>query len=178
MTDVAPTTPVAPAPATSPPPPTSSPPAAAADLVMTPAAEVQGKIDALKANPEWVAKHLGGSAETRAEMRNLHELKYQHEQAELGRLWIAAGAPTAEQQLARGGELLREQALPENVVRQYEDPSSRITTKEYLDTKALKARLFADRAWYERWEKGDAEALLQMRLIAINQVLAGRGLLP
>jgi hypothetical protein len=155
-----------------------SPPTAAADLALTPAAEVQVQIDALKANPEWVAKHLSGSAETQAEMRKLHELKHQHEQAEIGRLLIAAGAPTVEQQLARGGELLREQALPENVVRQYEDPASRITTREYLDTKALKARRFADRAWYERWERGDSEALLEMRLFAVNDLLAKRGLLP
>jgi hypothetical protein len=174
MTDATPT-PVAPAPA---PTPTSSPPTAAADLTMPESQQVQVQIDALKNNPEWVAKHLSGSAETRAELQKLHELQHQHRQAELGRLLIAAGAPTVEQQLARGGELLREQALPESVVRQYEDPSSRITTKEYLDTKALEARLFADPAWYARWERGDAEALPQMRLIAINQVLAGRGLLP
>ena len=140
MTEVPAPTP-APAPAATPPPAPSQPPTAAADLTLTQSAQVQVQIDALKNNAEWVAKHLAGSPETRAELQKLHELQHQHLEAEKA---LFIGGPSQAEQHARGAELLREQALPESVVRQYEDPASRITTKEYLDTKAL-ANLFADR---------------------------------
>jgi hypothetical protein len=66
---------------------------AAADLMPTRADAALAQIEALKQNPDWVEKHLGGSHETRAELQKLHEVAFQPAPGS-----TISGAPTLEAQ--------------------------------------------------------------------------------
>jgi hypothetical protein len=162
--------PVAPA---TPPPAPSPPPGDTAALAMTPQAEARGKIEQLKADPAWLKRYHDGDISAWQEMQTLI-----HREHSLAPNTIITGAPPPPAQYAEEGRTLRAQGIPENIVQQYENPASRITAKEYADTKALKARLFADPAWSARYFNKDHEAMHQFRLISINEALATRGLLP
>jgi hypothetical protein len=137
-------------------------PGAAADLVPTPADQARAQIEALKADPAWVQKHLAGSHETKAELARLHEIAYAPAQGS-----IRVGGPTPEAQRAEQADHLGIMSdLPAAVIDQVRQGQP-VTAEEYRLAVGRKNSLFADPAWRDRYFRGDHEARQQKLLLDV-----------
>jgi hypothetical protein len=143
-------------------------PGAVADLMTlptTPAQQAQAKIIELKANPDWVKRHVDGSVETKAELQKLHELASQPEQGA-----IISGTVTPEMQWAETAAHLETVGdLPPAVIEEIRQgkPAS---AQEYRLAVARKNTLMKDPTWVARYlNNGAAE---QKEMLLLNSIVA------
>src|SRR5579872_4564738 len=110
------------------------------------------ELEALKANPEWVKKHLAGDHNTKADVERLSAI-------------IAApragatmhGGPTVEEQRSEMANYVESMGVSPGVVKQVREGISE-TDLTYKQAVGLKRRLISDPAFVAKYMAGDHEA--------------------
>jgi hypothetical protein len=127
----------------------------------------RAKIEALKANPEWVKRHVAGSHETKEEMRLLHEQMHA-----LPAGTIISGAPSIEQQRNEIADWLAENGhgLDAEVIDQVRHgiPES---AEVHQEAASLKKSLMADPEFCRKLMNDDHDA--KRKMLLINIILSG-----
>jgi hypothetical protein len=143
--------------------------AAAADLLppATPADQARAQIEALKANPEWVKRHLGGDHATREELARLHELTHTPAPGS-----IISGMPTAAAQNAEMADHLSTLFDISPGIMEEIRQGKPASLDEHRLAVGRKAARMSDPAWVNRYMTGDAEARREMWLL--NSILTRR----
>jgi hypothetical protein len=143
---------------------------ATVDLIQPPTTEAdkaRAQIAELKANPEWVKRHLGGDHTTRAELARLHEIAFTPEPGS-----ITMGGPTPEAQRAEMadhlGNLFDVSTAVLDEIRQGKPAS----VEDHRLAVGRKNALMTDPSWVTKYMNGDASARREMWLL--NSILSRR----
>lgn len=144
-------------------------PGAAADLMApaSPAEQARSQIEALKANPEWVKRHLSGDHETRHELARLHEIASQPIPGS-----IIMGGPSPEAQRAETADHLSTLFDLSPAILDEIRQGKPASIDEHRLAVGRKNALMSDPAWRDRYLNGDAKAGREMLLL--NSILCRR----
>lgn len=143
--------------------PALSPGGAAADLMPTAADHARAELEALKNDPEWVKKHLAGSHETQAKVRELAEKMHTPAPGS-----VISGAPSLDQQAVQTADHLAETTdySPEIIDHvRYRRP---ISSEEYRMSVGRYETRMSDPDFRARLGRGESTAKREMGLIEIN----------
>jgi hypothetical protein len=141
-----------------------APGSAAADLIPAnlPADQAQAQIAELKADPEFVKRHLSGSHETREQLAKLHELAFKPAPGS-----IMFGGPTIEAQREESAAHLGTITdVPADVL-EHVRTGAAVTADEYRLAVAKKENLFGDPDWRAKYFAGNHEAKKQKALLDV-----------
>jgi hypothetical protein len=128
----------------------------------TPAEQAVAKIAALKADPDFVKRHLGGDHETRAELARLHEIAYTPAEGS-----ITVGGPSIEAQRSEQADHLGTMSDLSGGVLDHVRTGAAVSADEYRMAVAKKDSLFGDPTWREKYFRGDHEARQQKLLLDV-----------
>jgi hypothetical protein len=127
------------------------------------AAAAHTELEALKANPEWVKRHLSGDHTTKAEVEKLVERMHARPAGS-----VQVGAASLQEQRNEVADFLAETGpglAPEHI---QEIREGRANSPEiYRQAISLKRSLMADPAWVAKYMANDYEARRTMTLINI-----------
>lgn len=141
---------------------------AAADLMpgpTTPADTARAKIAELKADPDFVKRHLSGDLNTREELTRLHELAYTPAEGS-----ISMGGPTPAAVRAEMADHLSTLSdLPAAVIEQIKSGAP-VSADEFRLAVGRKNALMGDPAWVAKYMKNDATA--QRDMLLLNVILS------
>lgn len=127
-----------------------------------PADQARARIAELKANPDFVKRHLGGDHATREELARLHEFAYAPAQGS-----ISMGGPTPEAQRAEQAEHLGTLSDLSADVLEHVRTGAAVSADEYRLAVAKKENLFADAEWRAKYFAGNHEAKQQKLLLDV-----------
>jgi hypothetical protein len=141
----------------------SRPPAAVPAAAPSDAEVAAGELAALKANPDWVSKHLQGSAETRAELEKLVERMHARPAGS-----VQLGAGDAQAQRNQVADYMAEAAVGLSPAHIQEIRDGTPNSPEiYEAAMRMKRALMADSAWIKKYMDNDFEARRTLTLISI-----------
>jgi len=142
------------------------PPMAAADLMMIPqnmrADEARARIEELKADPNFVKRHLSGDHETKAHLETLHQIAFEPAPGS-----VMIGGPTLEaQREATAAHLGTMTDISADVLDHVRTGAS-VSEDEYRLAVAKKNSLFGDPEWRAQYLAGNHEAKKQKVLLDV-----------